>query len=143
MHYEADRHGILYGISYASVEAVVSRSKICVIVCDVDTAMATKDSRRFEELHAVFVRPPTMEALADRLRAMGMDEDLVSHAALGTRRSTPTYVAPPLNFQSKPTNLLPSLSQVVSKTGAAEADLGHGKGPHFDMILANAVIKVG
>ena len=26
----------------ASVEAVVSRSKICVIVCDVDTAMATK-----------------------------------------------------------------------------------------------------
>merc|ERR1719453_44758 len=75
MHYEADRHGILYGTSYASVEAVVSRSKICVIVCDVDTAMATKDSRRFEELHAVFVRPPTMEALADRLRAIGMDEE--------------------------------------------------------------------
>ena len=64
------------------------------------------------------------------------------HAALGTRHATPTYVAPPLNFQSKPTTL-PSLSQVVSKTGAAEADLGHGKGPHFDMILANAVIKVG
>ena len=30
---------------------------------------------------------------------------------------------------------------VVSKTGSAEADLGHAKSHHFDMILANAVIK--
>ena len=52
MHFEADRHGVLYGTSFRSIEDVVSRSKICILATDVTTAVATVDSRRFEALRA-------------------------------------------------------------------------------------------
>merc|ERR1711990_301804 len=71
----AEVHGNFYGTSKASVNSVAQNGQICVLDIDVQGCRAVRSS----ELNpfTIFIMPPSMEALEQRLRARNTDSDEV------------------------------------------------------------------
>jgi len=71
----AEVHGNYYGTSKSSVDSVAKNGKICVLDIDVQGCRAVRSS----ELNpfTIFVMPPSMEALEQRLRARATDSEEV------------------------------------------------------------------
>lgn len=66
--------GELYGTSFSSINDAVATGKVCVLALDVEQAQTATEGARLEGMRLLFVRPPTSEAMADRLRAKGVNE---------------------------------------------------------------------
>lgn len=67
----ANVHGNLYGTSFESVMRVVNSHKICILDIDVQGVQQVMKSGMKAEF--VFIKPPTFEELARRLRGRGTD----------------------------------------------------------------------
>jgi guanylate kinase len=69
-------HGNLYGTSFAAVMSVASEDKICILDIDtqgVQSVKAAPKSSMPGTPHFVFVAPPSLEALEQRLRGRGTE----------------------------------------------------------------------
>lgn len=69
----AEVHGNLYGTTTEAVQCVSDESKICILDIDVQGCRAVRDM----QIPAVnvFIEPPSMEALEERLRSRGSEEE--------------------------------------------------------------------
>ena len=67
----ANVHGNIYGTSFESVMRVVNNHKICILDIDVQGVQQVMKSGMKAEF--VFIKPPTFEELARRLRGRGTD----------------------------------------------------------------------
>jgi guanylate kinase len=65
-------HGNIYGTSFAAVEVVKSRGKICILDIDVQGVNSLKEDGRLNALY-VFLKPPSIEALEKRLISRGSE----------------------------------------------------------------------
>jgi guanylate kinase len=65
-------YGHLYGTSYSSMEKELSSGKDLLLDLDIQGSEAIK--RRFPESLSVFVLPPSLEALKERLRKRGAND---------------------------------------------------------------------
>jgi guanylate kinase len=68
----AEVYGALYGTPRAPVEEALEQGRDVLLELDIQGAIAVKDA--IPEALLVFVEPPSMEALADRLRARGTED---------------------------------------------------------------------
>ena len=68
----AEVYGALYGTPRAPVEEALEQGQDVLLELDIQGAIAVKDA--IPEAVLVFVEPPSMEALADRLRARGTED---------------------------------------------------------------------
>ena len=67
----AEVHGNLYGTSVAAVDRVASQGKVCVL--DIDVQGLESVRRTGLNPHVVYVAPPSMEALEQRLKGRGTE----------------------------------------------------------------------
>lgn len=81
----AEVYGNRYGTSWAGLEGL--RADGVDVILDVDTQGAANIRRRFPSAIAVFVLPPSLEALAERLRARGTEQGPVLDQRLAKARS--------------------------------------------------------
>jgi len=68
-------HGNLYGTSKASVEAVSSAGKVCILDIDVQGAQIIKDSGALPGTRFIFISPPSHAELERRLRGRGTETE--------------------------------------------------------------------
>jgi len=69
----ADVHGNFYGTSLAAVEAVLDTGKVCVL--DIDVQGAKKVRQSTLKAKFIFVAPPSLRALEERLRGRGTEKE--------------------------------------------------------------------
>lgn len=69
----AEVHGRHYGTSIAAVENVRSQGKICILDIDVQGCRAARRKNLLAKF--VFVTPPSMDALEQRLRGRGTENE--------------------------------------------------------------------
>lgn len=81
----AEVYGNRYGTSWGSLEA--ARAQGLDVILDVDTQGAASIRRRFPSAISVFVLPPSLEALAERLTGRGTEEGPVLEQRLAKARS--------------------------------------------------------
>lgn len=77
-------HGNVYGTSLAAVRRVREQGKVCVLDIDVQGARSVK--RAALGAAFVFIAPPSMGALEERLRGRGTETDASARAARGGAR---------------------------------------------------------
>jgi len=68
-------HGNLYGTSKASVEAVSSAGKVCILDIDVQGAQTINDSGALPGTSFIFISPPSHAELERRLRGRGTETE--------------------------------------------------------------------
>jgi len=68
-------HGNLYGTSKASVEAVSSAGKVCILDIDVQGAQTINDSGALPGTRFIFISPPSHAELERRLRGRGTETE--------------------------------------------------------------------
>eukprot|EP00951_Prasinocladus_malaysianus_P015506 scaffold118992_cov36-Prasinocladus_malaysianus.AAC.3 len=78
----AEIHGQLYGTSFAAVQQVLDEGKVCILDIDVQGVKEVKSNPSAVKGMFVFVRPPSMEALAERLKKRGTDSEEAMHKRL-------------------------------------------------------------
>lgn len=61
--------GNLYGTSKSAVEKVLDEGKICILDIDVQGVKQIRQRRPLQDPYYVFIRPPSMRVLEERLRA--------------------------------------------------------------------------
>ena len=76
----AEVHSNLYGTSRASVETIVGNGRIALMVIDVQGGQTIKAV--FPDTVFVFLMPPSMESLANRLRKRGTENESVIRSRL-------------------------------------------------------------
>ena len=70
----AEFSGNMYGTSAAAVAAVAESGKVCILDIDVQGVRAVKESA-LEGVRFVFIKPPSLEVLEERLRARGTETE--------------------------------------------------------------------
>lgn len=68
-------HGNYYGTSYDAVQQVVGRGRVCVLDIDVQGAQQVKKSALNEAAVFLFVAPPSLSILEERLRGRGTESE--------------------------------------------------------------------
>lgn len=66
-------HTNIYGTSYAAVQKVSSKGKICILDIDIQGVQSVKKSGM--ESKFIFILPPSMEELEKRLRGRATESD--------------------------------------------------------------------
>lgn len=69
----ADVHGKLYGTSKAALDAVRKTGAVCIVEVDVQGATRLKAAAGKLNLYALFIKPPSFEALRSRMLARGSE----------------------------------------------------------------------
>lgn len=77
----AEVHGRHYGTSVAAVEKVRSQGKICILDIDVQGCRAARAKKL--DAKYLFVSPPSMQALENRLRGRGTEDEKAIQTRLG------------------------------------------------------------
>jgi len=70
----AQVHGNTYGTSYQAVEAISKSNRICLLDVDTRGVKSIKNIPTFQAKF-VFIAPPSIQALEDRLRGRGTESD--------------------------------------------------------------------
>lgn len=94
----AEVHGNLYGTSYESVQTVVNSQRICILDVDVQGAKRIKSDTTILTPYFVFISPPSMEVLEQRLRKRGTETEEAILKRLGNAQSEMDYGTTPGNF---------------------------------------------
>ncbi len=81
----AEVYGNRYGTSWAGLEGL--RAHGLDVILDIDTQGAANIRRRFPSAISIFVLPPSLEALAERLRGRGTERGSVLEQRLAKARS--------------------------------------------------------
>mmetsp|Transcript_8209 Transcript_8209/g.23570 ORF Transcript_8209/g.23570 Transcript_8209/m.23570 type:complete len:1068 (-) Transcript_8209:65-3268(-) len=71
----AEVHGRLYGTSFQAVQDVLNEGKVCILDIDVQGVREVKSNPSAVQGMFVFVKPPSMEVLEERLRKRGTDSE--------------------------------------------------------------------
>jgi len=71
----AEVHGNMYGTSKAAVEAVQQKGQICILDIDVQGVKQVKASGAFDDAKFLFIAPPSVEDLEQRLRGRGTENE--------------------------------------------------------------------
>ena len=77
----AEVHGNFYGTSFAAVEQVIAEGKCCILDIDVQGAQSVRANGMAASF--VFVNPPSMELLEQRLRDRGTETEEAIQKRLG------------------------------------------------------------
>ncbi len=100
----ADVHGNLYGTSYESIQNVISSERICILDIDVQGAKRVKEdgssssSRLPKKPYFVFIAPPSIELLEERLRGRGTETEEAIQRRIGNARKEIEYGTTQGNF---------------------------------------------
>ena len=87
-----------YGTSKASVEDVLNSGKICILDIDVQGVKAVKDTDLTPMF--VFIKPPSLETLEERLRARGTETEESLSKRLGAAAAEMEYGETEGNFDT-------------------------------------------
>jgi guanylate kinase len=87
----AEVYGNRYGTAWAGLETL--RAQGFDVILDVDTQGAANIRSRFRNAISVFVLPPSLEALAERLRARGTEQGSQLEHRLAKARSVVSQAA--------------------------------------------------
>lgn len=68
-------HGNMYGTSRKAVEAVLHDDQVCILDIDTQGAKSLYEQQAFPGTRFVFVHPPSMEVLENRLRGRGTETE--------------------------------------------------------------------
>ena len=98
----ADVHGNMYGTSFAAVQRVREGGKVCILDIDVQGCKNVKKSKLNPRY--LFIRPPSMEALEDRLRDRGTEAEQDLQRRLGNAGVEIEYGEGEGNFDRVVTN---------------------------------------
>jgi guanylate kinase len=85
----AEVHGRYYGTSVTAVESVQSAGKVCILDIDVQGVKNVKTSAL--KPHYVFVAPPSMKQLEQRLRGRGTEKEEDIQTRLGNAAEEMSY----------------------------------------------------
>ncbi|GMI09262.1 hypothetical protein TrVE_jg5802 [Triparma verrucosa] len=92
---------VIYGLEYSSIQSVRSSSAICVILTDTLGHQKIKSSGM--PFKSIFIKPPNLDALSDRLLDSGVEEDLIP-PMLDSAKDEILYGETPTNFDAVITN---------------------------------------
>ncbi|XP_046397101.1 guanylate kinase [Ischnura elegans] len=90
--------GNMYGTSKSAVRAVCSKGKICVLDIDVQGVQQVRLQNLDPPPLLVFIKPPSMEILEERLRLRATESEESLSRRLETARSELAYGESPGNF---------------------------------------------
>uniref|UniRef100_A0A0A9YK07 guanylate kinase n=1 Tax=Lygus hesperus TaxID=30085 RepID=A0A0A9YK07_LYGHE len=90
--------GNMYGTSYSSVKNVISSGKICILDIEMQGVIQVKQRQDLNPV-TVFVKPPSLEILEERLRKRGTETEESLRRRLDTAKKEMEYGAVPGNFQ--------------------------------------------
>ncbi|KAK3258952.1 guanylate kinase [Cymbomonas tetramitiformis] len=71
----ADVHGNFYGTSKAAVDKVADAGKICILDIDVQGVRSVKAAEMIPTPMFIFIKPPSMDLLEQRLRGRGTETE--------------------------------------------------------------------
>lgn len=77
--------GHLYGSTWAELDEALADAR-CVYIMEVDVTGAANLKAAGLDMELIFIRPPSMEVLEQRLRARGTDDDAAIERRLGRAR---------------------------------------------------------
>jgi guanylate kinase len=83
----------MYGTSIRAVEAVAEQGKVCIMEIDVQGCESVKKTHLNPRY--VFIAPPSMEVLEQRLRGRGTETEDVVLIRLNTARAEMVYMDKP------------------------------------------------
>ena len=87
----AQVHGNYYGTSREAVETVQRRGQLCILDIDVQGVQTIKSENKLPDALYVFVAPPSVENLEDRLRGRGTETEESLARRLGNARTELEY----------------------------------------------------
>lgn len=112
----AEVHGELYGTPRAPVDRTVQAGKIALLVIDVQGGCAVK--RLFPDAVLVFLLPPSIKALEQRLRARGTDSDRVIQRrlreALNELQFIPEYTYRVVNEEGQQQTTIETIQAIIA-----------------------------
>lgn len=94
----ANVHTNIYGTSYAAVQKVQSDGKICILDIDIQGVQNVKQSALQSKY--VFIAPPSMEILEQRLRGRGTETEEKVRVRLENAKTEMDFGATPGNFDA-------------------------------------------
>lgn len=87
-------HGWAYGTSFASVEQVLSQGRICVLDVDVQGVESVRSKRNLGwDTRFVWIAPPSMQALEQRLRSRGTETEQTIKTRMDTAKRELEFAA--------------------------------------------------
>eukprot|EP01041_Mallomonas_annulata_P007778 gene7778-15914_t len=98
----ANVHTNIYGTSYAAVEKVQRDGKICILDIDIQGVQNVKKSSL--KCKYIFIAPPSMEILEERLRGRGTETEEKVQIRLDNARGEMEFGAIPGNFDATVVN---------------------------------------
>lgn len=87
----AEVHGDLYGTPHSLIEQIIDKGRIALLVIDVKGGQAIKSI--FPDAVLVFLMPPSLKNLEQRLRARGTESDAVIEKRLNEAQFELQYVS--------------------------------------------------
>ena len=87
----AQVHGNYYGTSLEAVETVQRQGKLCILDIDVQGVQTIKSDNKLPDALYVFVAPPSVENLEERLRGRGTETEEALARRLGNARRELEY----------------------------------------------------
>ena len=87
----AQVHGNYYGTSLEAVESVRREGKLCLLDIDVQGVRTIKSDNKLPDALYVFVAPPSVETLEERLRGRGTETEEALARRLGNARAELEY----------------------------------------------------
>ena len=87
----AEVHGNYYGTSLQAVETVQRQGKLCILDIDVQGVQSIKSQGKLEDAICVFVAPPSVDNLEQRLRGRGTETEETLARRLGNARKEMEY----------------------------------------------------
>ena len=98
----ADVHGRLYGTSCSAVDDVAANNQICILDIDVQGVRSVKKSK-LKPVY-VFIEPPSMQVLEQRLRGRGTETEEQIQRRLANAKDELEYGSTPGNFDARIVN---------------------------------------
>ncbi|CAG0884922.1 unnamed protein product [Cyprideis torosa] len=95
----AEYSGNMYGTSKRVVKAIQEQGKVCLLEIDTQGVRQVKQMTDFNPLY-VFVKPPSMDDLEERLRARGTETEESLQTRLAAARHEIEYGEQPGNFDT-------------------------------------------
>lgn len=96
----AEVHGNYYGTSVSAVEKVMHDGKTCILDIDVQGAESVKKSTLNSAARYIFVAPPSLEVLEERLRGRGTESEDKIQKRLGNATKEMEYMKRPDFFDA-------------------------------------------
>ena len=87
----AEVHGNYYGTSLEAVQSVQSQGKLCILDIDVQGVQTIKSQNKLPDALFVFVAPPSVDNLEQRLRGRGTETEETLSRRLGNAQREMEY----------------------------------------------------